>query len=76
MAQLTIYLDSETLRKIESAAAASSVSISKWVREKIEITLRDEWPESFFQLFGALGEIDLEEPKELDFITDVARTKL
>lgn len=76
MAQLTIYLDSETLRKIESAAAASSVSISKWVREKIEISLRDEWPESFFQLFGALREADLEEPKELDFTTDVARMKL
>ena len=76
MAQLTIYLDSDTLRKIENAAAESRVSISKWVREKIEIALRDEWPESFFQLFGALRETDLEEPKELDFNADVPRTKL
>jgi len=76
MAQLTIYLDTETLRKIENAAAESSVSISKWVREKIEIALRDEWPEAFFQLFGALREVDLVEPKELDFTNDVARAKL
>jgi len=76
MAQLTIYLDTETLRKIENAAAESGVSISKWVREKIEIALRDEWPEAFFQLFGALREVDLVEPKELDFTNDVARDKL
>jgi hypothetical protein len=76
MAQLTIYLDSETLRKIENAAAERGVSISKWVREKIEIALRDEWPQSFFELFGAIGETDLEKPKKLNFATDVPRTKL
>ncbi|MEE8589820.1 MAG: toxin-antitoxin system, antitoxin component [Spirochaetia bacterium] len=76
MAQLTIYLDSETLRKIESAAAESSVSISKWVREKIEIALRDEWPESFSRIFGALRETDLVEPGELDFRIDVSRGQL
>ena len=75
MAQITIYIDSETLRRIESAATESGVSISKWVCEKIEIALRDEWPKSLFQLFGALRETDLEELKEIDFTTDVARTK-
>ena len=67
MAQLTIYIDTETLRKIKNAAAERGISISKWVREKIEIALRDEWPKSFFQLFGALKDTDLEEPEELDF---------
>jgi hypothetical protein len=73
MARLTIYLDSETLRRTRSAATEHGISISKWVREKIEIALRDEWPESFFQLFGALRETDWEEPGEVDFRSDVFR---
>jgi hypothetical protein len=76
MAQLTIYLDQATIRKIENAAAERKVSVSSWVREKIQTALLDEWPASFFQLFGSLSDTDFEEPEELDFNADIPREKL
>jgi hypothetical protein len=76
MAQLTIYLNQETLQKIENAAAESEVSVSRWVRDKIESALCNEWPASFSRLFGSLAETDLEEPEELDFNDDIPRETL
>ncbi len=35
MSQLTIYLDSETQRKVELAARRESVSLSRWAREHL-----------------------------------------
>ncbi len=48
MAQLTVYLDSEVLNRIEAAAVKSNLSVSKWVREKLENALKNEWPASYF----------------------------
>ena len=76
MAQLTIYIDKDTIRKIENAAAESKVSVSRWVRERIETALKDQWPVSFSRLFGALAGTDFEEPEELDFKNDLSRQKI
>ncbi len=35
MPQLTIYLDPETQRKVETAARRESVSLSRWAREHL-----------------------------------------
>lgn len=35
MAQLTIYLDPETQRKVEAAAKRESISLSRWARERL-----------------------------------------
>lgn len=73
MAQLTIYIDQDTIRKIENAAAENKVSVSRWVRDRIETALKDQWPASFSRLFGALAETDFKEPEELDYENDVPR---
>ena len=73
MAQLTIYIDQETIRKIENAAAENRVSVSRWVRDTIQAALKDQWPASFSRLFGTLSGTDLEEPEELDYESDVPR---
>ena len=35
MAQLTIYLDEDTQRKVEAAAKREAVSLSRWAREHL-----------------------------------------
>ena len=35
MAQLSLYLDPETHRKVEAAARRESVSLSRWAREHL-----------------------------------------
>lgn len=76
MAQLTVYLDSEVLNRIEAAAVKSNLSVSKWVREKLENALKNEWPASYFSLFGAIKDFDLQEAEEIDFEQDIKREKL
>ena len=76
MAQLTIYIDTKTIKKIEKAAKEENVSVSKWVREILELKLNNEWPASYFSLFGSLGDSDLQEAEEMDFKSDIQRGKL
>ena len=76
MAQLTIYIDKETIEKIENAATERKVSVSRWVRDTIQAALKDQWPASYSRLFGALAETDFTEPDELDYDSDVPRKSL
>lgn len=76
MAQLTIYLDTQIIKKIEEAAREENLSVSKWVRQKLEYALNKEWPNSYFSLFGSLKDSDLKEAEEIDFTNDVQREKL
>ena len=53
MPQLAIYIDDELSEKLNKAIKASGKSRSKWVADLIASTLRDEWPEDFFELAGS-----------------------
>lgn len=61
MAQITIYVDDDTLRKVERATKASAVSKSKWIAEAIQLRLRGEWPDSVKALAGAWKDFPLAE---------------
>ena len=76
MAQLTIYLDDDTIKRIENAAGHEHSSISKWVKNRLLESLEKQWPSDFFSLQGSLSEGDLMEPPELDFSQDTPREKL
>ncbi len=52
MAQMAIYIDNQLAGRLEKAVKASGKSKSKWVAEAIRRSLRDEWPEGFFELAG------------------------
>jgi len=73
MSQLTIYLDEESLRKIENAAALEKSSVSKWVKNKLIQSLDNQWPANYSSLFGSLAENDLPPVSNLDFSQDAAR---
>ena len=76
MAQLTVYIDDETRRRIELAARRANTSVSQWVKERLSSALETEWPRGYFDLFGALKDADLERPAQPGSAEDVDRELL
>lgn len=76
MPQLTVYIDEQTLKRIESAARVEDSSISKWVKRRLEQSLNHDWPVGYSALFGSLGEADLQRPAQPDPKRDAKRDKL
>ncbi|MDQ7007965.1 MAG: hypothetical protein Q9Q40_12105 [Acidobacteriota bacterium] len=64
MAQLTLYVDEETRRKIEAAARQAHLSVSRWVVTTLSRSLEQTWPRDYFDLFGSLPADDLEPPAQ------------
>lgn len=56
MAQVTIYIDDETERKMVAAAKASGMSKSRWITEMIRDRVNDDWPDAVKVLAGAWGD--------------------
>lgn len=62
MAQLTIYLDQETEKRVKKAARASKESVSRWARRCLSrAATPDDWPEGHFEILGSLAESPLQE---------------
>ena len=53
MGQVTIYLDSETERKLNAIISNMNISKSKWIAELIRARTASTWPESIVNLAGA-----------------------
>lgn len=64
MAQVTIYLDPETEKRMEAAARDAGLSRSRWVANLIREKTVSEWPESFRRLIGG-WEDDFPEVEEI-----------
>ncbi|MBW1806634.1 MAG: ribbon-helix-helix protein, CopG family [Deltaproteobacteria bacterium] len=64
MAQLTLYLDEETARRVADAARKAGLSRSAWIRSIIMKQLEDRLPESFFEILGTWEDAQLE-PEEI-----------
>ncbi len=54
MPQISLYIDKNTLHKIEAAANVEHVSVSKWVGNKIKKVLNFTWPNDYFELYGSI----------------------
>lgn len=76
MAQLTIYLDENSIHRIEAAAEAEHISVSRWVKARLIRSLDGEWPAGYFALEGALEECDLRMVAEPNPAYDVPREPL
>lgn len=53
MGQVTIYLDSETERKMQKILRKSGISKSKWIADLIKEKTASTWPETVSALAGA-----------------------
>lgn len=58
MAQLTIYLDAETQRKVEIAARREAVSLSSWAREHLTKAAESETASAWDHLAAFAGTLD------------------
>lgn len=76
MPQLSLYIDKETLHKIEIAAKLEKLSISKYVVRKLNDSLNKSWPENFDTLFGSVSDDTFIEPEKLNFGMDIVREDL
>jgi hypothetical protein len=77
MAQLTIYLDTESHRLVEEAATREGSSLSRWARVRLVAAAQPKgWPDRFFNLFGAISDESFEEPEDLVWKDDAARIEL
>ncbi|MBF0500186.1 MAG: toxin-antitoxin system, antitoxin component [Candidatus Riflebacteria bacterium] len=73
MPQVSLYIDKETLVKIGQLAQKSHTSISKWVGNNLKRLLKDDYPDDYFELFGAIRDTSFARPEELAFGSDTKR---
>jgi hypothetical protein len=76
MPQVSLYIDKETLGKIEELAQKSHTSISKWVGNNLKKLIKDDYPEDFFSLFGVLDDDSFNRPSEIAFHADSTREEI
>jgi hypothetical protein len=57
MGQVTIYLNSETERKMQKIIKKRGVSKSKWIASLIEEKTANTWPEPVVALAGAWADM-------------------
>ena len=75
MPQISLYIDKDTLAKIEKAAAKEHISISKWVGNKIKKVINEDYPKGYFDLFSSITDKSFE-IKKLSFEQDSKRERL
>lgn len=76
MPQLSLYIDEETLNKVENAAKIENVSLSKWVSQKLKTILNNDWSDNYFNLYGSINDNSLIRQKTPCFNKDIKRKKL
>ena len=57
MPQVSLYIDNETMQKIEKAASRENVSISKWVGKSLKKVFKDDYADNYFDLKFSLENI-------------------
>ena len=73
MAQVTIYIDPETEKKMKAVVKKSGVSKSKWITDLIREKTADTWPESVKELAGTWENFPLAEELRNGLGTDIDR---
>jgi hypothetical protein len=76
MPQISLYIDADTLKKVESRAQQDGTSLSKWVGQCLKRSITDEYPEGFAKLCGALKDTPFEIPPQGKFNDDCPREGL
>ena len=73
MPQISLYIDKDLYKEVESAVKKKDVSMSSFVSNVLREYLDNTWPEGFFELFGSMKDDPIEEPEELSFSSDAPR---
>ncbi len=73
MGQITIYLDTETEKKMHNMIKKRKVSKSKWIAELIREKTSNTWPESVIKSAGAWKDFPSAEDIRKNLGSDVSR---
>ena len=73
MPQVSLYIDKETLEKMEAQARKNHTSLSRWVGNSLKHLIKGDYPEGFFGLFGSVKDDTFGRPEHLSFGTDSRR---
>ena len=76
MAQVTLYLDEETKKRMRRAAKAAGVSQSRWLAELVRQETASEWPAEVRELAGAWPDFPEAEDLRRGVGRDVRRERL
>lgn len=76
MPQLSLYIDENTLNKIEMGAKIEHLSISKYVVRKLNESFSNAWPKNYNDLYGSINDETFKIDKINDFSNDCTRESL
>ncbi len=76
MGQITIYLDTETEKKMHNMIKKRKVSKSKWIAELIREKTSNTWPESVIKSAGAWKDFPSAEDIRNNIGKDVKRESI
>jgi hypothetical protein len=76
MAQVTIYMDDDTMARMRAAAQAAGLSMSAWLAQLVQERTRTEWPREVAALAGAWRDLPSAEELRAGQPVDVVRETL
>ena len=76
MAQVTIYLDSETEKKMNNVIKKTGISKSKWISDLIKQKMTSTWPENIVKLAGAWTDLQTAEDIRKNMAEDADRESI
>ena len=76
MGQVTIYLDSETEKKMSTIVKKTGISKSKWISDLIKQKITTTWPENIVKLAGAWTDLPTAEEIRKNMAEDADRESI
>jgi len=76
MGQVTIYLDSETEKKMSNVIKKTGISKSKWISDLIKQKMTSTWPENIIKLAGAWTDLPTAEDIRKNMAEDADRESI
>lgn len=76
MAQVTLYLDEETIERVRRAARASGLSQSRWLAQLVREKTAREWPAVVKEMAGSWTDFPEAEDLRRPSGRDVRRERL
>ena len=76
MGQVTIYLDSETEKKMNIMSKKLGMSKSKWISNLIKEKITTSWPENIVKLAGAWKDLSTAEEIRKNMAKDIDRESI
>jgi len=76
MAQVTLYMDDDTMARMRAAAEAAGMSMSAWLAQLVRERTQTEWPREVIALAGAWRDLPSAEDLRKGQAADSAREAL